>query len=77
MDLNEIKRLIQLVQKSGIGELASTTEEWVASLSGLLTDVERRRRLGEAGRKVVEQRYSVAANWPTWRDAVLGMSPPV
>lgn len=56
------------------GELASTTSEWVAALHELLTEVERRRQLGSAGRKRVESHYSLEANWPEWRVDVLGPS---
>lgn len=44
------------------GALASTEEEWVAELSKLIEDAELRRRIGEAARKTVEERYSVKAN---------------
>jgi glycosyltransferase involved in cell wall biosynthesis len=62
----------QIVEPGVTGELAGTTAEWVAKLSGLLGDVERRRRFGLAGRRRVEERYSVQANWARWRGAVLG-----
>jgi glycosyltransferase involved in cell wall biosynthesis len=62
----------QIVEPGVTGELAGTTAEWVAKLSGLLGDVERRRRFGLAGRRRVEERYSVQANWARWREAVLG-----
>jgi len=61
----------QIVDPGVTGELAVTKGEWVATLAGLLGDVERRRRLGAAGRRRVEGRYSVQANWMRWREAVL------
>lgn len=54
------------------GELPATTAEWVAALHEILTEVERRRVLGAAGRKRVEERYSIEANWWEWRGSVLG-----
>lgn len=62
----------QITAPGVTGELATTTVEWVAALQGLMDDVERRKRYGSAGRRVVEDRYSVTANWPAWRAAVLG-----
>jgi glycosyltransferase involved in cell wall biosynthesis len=41
------------------GYLAGSTEQWVASLEALFCDAALRRRLGEAGRARVEQRYSL------------------
>ena len=54
------------------GELPTTTAEWVSSLDELLTEVERRKVLGATGRKRVEERYSLQANWREWRGSVLG-----
>jgi glycosyltransferase involved in cell wall biosynthesis len=44
------------------GFLASTTEEWVDRLAGLITSPALRRRVGLAGRTTVEERYSVRVN---------------
>jgi glycosyltransferase involved in cell wall biosynthesis len=46
------------------GYLATTTDEWVEKLSRLVEDADLRRRMGEAARRTVEQRYSVNA----WKD---------
>ncbi len=46
------------------GFLATTTDEWVEKLSRLVEDADLRRRMGEAARRTVEQRYSVTA----WKD---------
>ena len=62
----------QIVLPGVTGELPSTWSEWVESLVTLLRDVDRRRRWGAAGRERTEARYSTTANWPAWRQAVLG-----
>ena len=41
------------------GFLASTDSEWIDCLSQLIESVELRRRLGEAARKTIDERYSV------------------
>lgn len=43
------------------GCLASSEDEWVDKLAGLVESVSTRRRLGRAGRETVVSRYSVAA----------------
>jgi len=46
------------------GFLASTEDEWVGKLTRLLRDAPLRRRIGDAGRRTVEERYSLAVNAP-------------
>jgi len=49
--------------KHGInGFLASTKEEWIDCLSQLIDSKMLREKLGKAGRKTVEKKYSVTAN---------------
>lgn len=52
------------------GFLATTEEEWVEKLGWLLSDPQLREKLGEAGRRTIEDRYSLAANGPTLVDAL-------
>ena len=47
-----------LVRHRENGMLASTPEEWVASLGTLISDRCLRERLGRAGRKTIEERFS-------------------
>jgi glycosyltransferase involved in cell wall biosynthesis len=46
------------------GFLASSDEEWTAKLERLLGDADLRRRIGAAGRRTIEERYSLAVNAP-------------
>jgi glycosyltransferase involved in cell wall biosynthesis len=58
------------------GFLASSDDEWVAHLDALLADADLRRRLGAAGRALVEERFSVRATLPRLVDALLGVAAP-
>ena len=48
----------EVIQHGENGLLASTNEEWLASLELLIEQAELRHRLGEMGRRTVEERYS-------------------
>jgi glycosyltransferase involved in cell wall biosynthesis len=54
------------VRDGATGFLAETREQWVEAVRRLATDVELRRRLGAAGRKQVEEQYSVAVGGRMW-----------
>lgn len=56
-----------IVEDGVSGFLAGSAEEWMARLRMLVADAELRRRLGEAARRTVEQRYSTVV----WRDRYL------
>lgn len=47
------------------GFLASTDAEWIDKLGRLLSDPALRRRLGDAGRRTIEDRYSLRVHSPT------------
>jgi glycosyltransferase involved in cell wall biosynthesis len=53
-----------IIQDNQNGFLAGTEAEWVDKLTHLLRSAELRRRLGDAGRATVEQRYSAAIQAP-------------
>jgi glycosyltransferase involved in cell wall biosynthesis len=54
----------EIIRDGENGLLASTDDEWVEKLSGLLRSKEERARLGRAGRETVEARYSAAVQAP-------------
>lgn len=54
--------------------LASTAEEWEFQLERLLVSVAERGRLRALGRDRVAQHYSLQAQFPIWKRAVLGES---
>ena len=54
-----------IIQDGVNGFLASTDGEWVEKLGRLLSDPEIRRRFGEAGRRTIEERYSLRVHAPT------------
>lgn len=53
-----------IIQDDVNGFIAGTEDEWVDKLSRLLRSEELRRRLGDAGRKTVEQTYSAITQTP-------------
>jgi glycosyltransferase involved in cell wall biosynthesis len=64
----------EIIQDGVNGFLASTGQEWDDKVGRLLADAALRQRLGAAGRKTIEERYSLAVNAPRLasllRDAV-------
>jgi glycosyltransferase involved in cell wall biosynthesis len=56
---------VKIVNETASGRLADSEDEWFRSLEELLTNAgERRRVLGEQGRKAVEEVYSLQAQVP-------------
>ena len=55
----------QIISDGANGYLASTEEEWVEKLKRLLRDAELRRQFAEAGRRRVEESYSLNAHVAT------------
>ena len=53
-----------IIQDDQNGFLAGTEDEWVEKLTRLLRSAELRRRLGDAGRATVEEKYSAIAQTP-------------
>jgi glycosyltransferase involved in cell wall biosynthesis len=57
-----------LIRDGENGFLADNSEEWIAKLTRLLRSTELRRKLGLAGRKTVEERFSAASQVPRVRE---------
>jgi len=58
-----------IIQDGENGFLASTDEEWVDKLSLLIESEVLRKKLGDEGRKTIEDKYSVEANREKWLQA--------
>src|SRR5262249_10552953 len=54
----------EIIRDGVNGFLASSDDEWTAKLQRLIADDDLRRRIGEAGRRTIEERYSLAVNAP-------------
>ena len=53
----------RIMQQGVQGFMAMSEEEWTESIIQLIDDAELRKRMGKAGRKTVEELYSVKANF--------------
>lgn len=56
------------------GFAAETTAEWLAGLRTLVRDSALRRRMGQRGRETVARKYSIQANYPILRTALLELT---
>lgn len=63
----------EIIQDGVNGFLASSEGEWAEKLSLLLKDRNLRRAIGMAGRRTVEERYSLAVNGPKFVDVIRGV----
>jgi glycosyltransferase involved in cell wall biosynthesis len=69
---NPVGAHMEMVIPGKTGFLASTPGEWTAAISRLADDPALRRRMGRAGRRIVEQQYSIQAWGPRWTELVAG-----
>lgn len=63
--VSDIGRNREIVRDGVNGFLAATDGEWVEKLGRLLSDPHLREKLGQMGRRTVEERYSLAVHAPT------------
>jgi glycosyltransferase involved in cell wall biosynthesis len=63
---NPVGVQIEMVRHGETGFLARTPGEWIEAARRLADDGELRQRMGRAGRRLVEMRYSVAAGAARW-----------
>ena len=56
----------RIMQHGVQGFMAANDDEWIENIIRLIDDVELRKRMGLAGRKTVEELYSVKANFPKY-----------
>ncbi|MBL8819603.1 MAG: glycosyltransferase family 4 protein [Planctomyces sp.] len=63
----------QIIHHAESGFTPKTTDEWITALRSLLGDPNLRRDMGLRGRRTVEELYSVQANYPVLRDALLNL----
>jgi len=63
---NPVGVQIEMVRHGETGILARMPEQWIEAVRRLAEDVELRRRMGRAGRRLVETRYSVAVGAARW-----------
>jgi glycosyltransferase involved in cell wall biosynthesis len=60
----------EMVQRGETGFLASSAAEWVAAIGELAANPGLRRRMGEAGRQLVADRYDVAVAAEQWLQVI-------
>jgi glycosyltransferase involved in cell wall biosynthesis len=57
---------VEMVRHGETGFLAQTPAQWIEAVRQLAHDAELRRRMGRAGRRLVETRYSVSVGAARW-----------
>lgn len=62
----------EILEGQRCGRSADTDQEWESALEELLGDADLRQTLGAEGRRLVEQRYSIEANWQRLEEVLKG-----
>jgi glycosyltransferase involved in cell wall biosynthesis len=65
----------EVVQPGINGYLAETSDEWIHALRQLIDDSDLRRKLGENGRRLVQQNFSLEASWMRYGEILRGSIP--
>jgi glycosyltransferase involved in cell wall biosynthesis len=66
---------VEIMQGENVGRLAANDQQWEAALAELLQDANLRRNLGAAGRKLVQERFSIESNWHLLEQVLTGPTP--
>lgn len=64
---NPVGVQVEMVRDGETGFLATTEAEWIEAIRTLACDPDLRRRMGRAGRELVQAKYSVEAGAAEWR----------
>lgn len=64
----------EMVRHGETGFLATTEAEWVDAIGTLAADRDLRVRMGAAGRRLVEERYSIEAGSRLWANLIDGLT---
>ena len=64
----------EILESDQNGLTAQTTEEWLTALRRLISSQALRQQMGLSGRKTVERKYSIQANYPVLREALLELT---
>lgn len=64
---------VEMVHHEETGFLAESADDWAAAIGRLAADPELRERMGRAGRRVIEERYSVAVGARSWLTVLDGL----
>ena len=65
---------LQIVEDGVNGFLADTPAEWKKALGALLADADLRQRMGQAGRRAVEQKYCIQVTGPRLVELLAGLA---
>ncbi len=65
----------EILAGNRVGRSAANDSEWEASLRELLSNPDLRNQLGSAGRRLVEEHYSIEGNYDRFRRSLLGDVP--
>jgi glycosyltransferase involved in cell wall biosynthesis len=56
----------RIIENGSTGFLVSTKDEWVNTIINLIDDIDLRKNIGLKARKVIEDRFSIDANFPNY-----------